>query len=69
MESKSLCCIDCRWCWKDDRATDYRRPPFFFCRKKGSFYSRNYRIGEGTRISPTQPVCEKFSPRTKEEES
>ena len=47
---KSPCCQDCRYCWQDDRSSVYRRPPFFFCRRKGSFFSRNYQIGEGTRI-------------------
>lgn len=60
-ESNSVCCFDCRYCWQDDRSTDYRRPPCFFCRRKGSFFSRNYRIGEGTRIDPKQAVCAQFS--------
>lgn len=63
MSSSSHFCRDCRFCWQDDRSTDYRRPPCFFCRRKGSFFSRNYRIGEGTRIDPDQPACEQFSPR------
>ena len=46
---ESPCCQDCRYCWQDDRSSVYRRPPFFFCRRKGSFFSRNYQIGEGTR--------------------
>ena len=51
---ESPCCQDCRYCWQDDRSSVYRRPPFFFCRRKGSFFSRNYQIGEGTRIDPCQ---------------
>ena len=58
---KSPCCQDCRYCWQDDRSSVYRRPPFFFCRRKGSFFSRNYQIGEGTRIDPCQSACEQFS--------
>ena len=60
---KSPCCQDCRYCWQDDRSSVYRRPPFFFCRRKGSFFSRNYQIGEGTRIDPCQSACEQFSPK------
>ena len=58
-------CIDCRHCWKDDRQSVYRRPPLYFCRRKGSFFSRNYRVGEGTRIAPDQPSCLLFEPISK----
>ena len=56
-------CIDCRYCWKDDRSTVYRRPPMYFCKKKGGFFSRSYKIGVGNRIDPEAPSCEKFSPK------
>lgn len=58
-------CIDCRHCWQDDRHSVYRRPPLYFCRKKGSFFSRNYRVGEGTRIAPDQLACPLFEPAAK----
>ncbi|WP_296627251.1 hypothetical protein [uncultured Negativibacillus sp.] len=56
-------CIDCRHCWKDDRSTDYRRPPCYFCLKKGPFQSRSWQIGQGSRIDPMQDACKQFSPR------
>lgn len=56
-------CRDCRWFWEDRRATDYRRDGYYFCRKKGCFFSRNYRIGEGTRIARDQAACAVFEKR------
>lgn len=56
-------CRDCRWFWEDRRATDYRRDGYYFCRKKGCFFSRNYRIGEGTRIDRDQAACAAFEKR------
>ena len=56
-------CRDCRWFWEDRRATDYRRDGYYFCRKKGCFFSRNYRIGEGTRIARDQAACAAFEKR------
>lgn len=56
-------CRDCRWFWADRRATDYRRDGYYFCRKKGCFFSRNYRIGEGTRIARDQAACAAFEKR------
>lgn len=53
-------CRDCYWFFADDRVTDYRRDCYCFCRKKGAFFSRNYRIGEGTRIAPDQKACPEF---------
>lgn len=53
-------CRDCYWFFADDRVTDYRRDCYCFCRKKGAFFSRNYRIGEETRIAPDQKACPEF---------
>ena len=36
-----------------------------FCRKKGAFFSRNYKVGEGTRIAPDQRACPEFEPAEK----
>lgn len=56
-------CRDCRWFYADDRSTVYRRPPCYFCRRKGPFFSRSWRIGEGTRIGYDDPACPDFSPK------
>jgi len=53
-------CSLCRHCVADELATDYRRDDFYFCEIKGPFFSRNYRLHEGTRISPQDPACEHF---------
>ena len=55
-------CRECKWFWLDDRNTDYRQDTFCFCRRKGAFFSRNFRIGEGTRIAPNQKACSWFEP-------
>lgn len=57
-------CKHCRYCVTDDRATDYRRDleRYVFCSRKGPFFSRNYRVHEGTRILPDDPSCEAFEP-------
>ena len=60
-------CRDCRWFFADNRAWEYRRDGYCFCRKKWAFFSRNYRIGEGTRIAPDQKACPEFAPQEKEE--
>lgn len=60
-------CRDCHWFFADNRVTEYRRDGYCFCRKKGAFFSRNYRIGEGTRIAPDQKACPEFVRRDKEE--
>ena len=56
-------CRQCRWCWQDDRQGNYRRAPMWFCRQKGWIFSRCHRIGEGARIDPDAPACEKFQTR------
>lgn len=60
-------CRDCRWFFRDDRISEYRRDSYCFCRKKGAFFSRNYRIGEGTRIAPNQKACPDFEPVVKKD--
>ncbi len=59
-KKESDTCSSCQYCWKDTRHTDYIRPPYFFCQKKGSFFSRNYRVGEKTRIDPDFPACPEY---------
>lgn len=56
-------CRQCRWFFADHRPAEYRRDNYCFCRKKGAFFSRNYRIGEGTRIHPEQEACPAFEPQ------
>ncbi|MEM0528850.1 hypothetical protein WGC32_00695 [Zongyangia sp. HA2173] len=53
-------CWECQYFYADDRGSAYRRPPCFFCRRKGGFYSRNYKIGEKTRIGREDPACPDF---------
>ena len=53
-------CADCRFCIEDCRSHTYIRRGYYFCKKKGSFFSRNYRIGEGTRIDRNSPACKWF---------
>ncbi|MBC8571168.1 hypothetical protein [Zongyangia hominis] len=53
-------CKDCVYFYADDRGSAYRRPPCYFCRRKGVFFSRNYRVGEGTRIGREDDACEHF---------
>ena len=51
---------DCLFCITDARTTDYRRRKMWFCRRKCTFFSRNYRPGEGGRILPEQAACPDF---------
>ena len=60
---KNCRCADCRFFYADDRITPYRRDPMFFCRKKGSFFSRNYAVHEQNRILPEDPACSFFKKR------
>ena len=53
-------CGDCRFCTEDVRSTDYRRRKMWFCRRRCTFFSRNYRPGEGGRILPEQAACPDF---------
>lgn len=55
-------CETCQFAFCDDRCTDYRRDPMWFCRRKGPFFSRNYRVGEKTRIDPKSPACDDYVP-------
>ena len=50
-------CKDCVFCKTDGRSSTYRRPPMYFCRRKGSLFSRNYRIGEKTRVEGEAEGC------------
>ena len=58
-------CRDCAFFYADDRVIKYRRQPMFFCNRKGAFHSRNFRIGEGTRIAEDSPACDLFQPAGK----
>lgn len=60
MQPSKQTCQNCKYCYRDDRASDYRRDVMFFCRKKGVFFSRNYRVGEGSRIQGDDPACSWF---------
>ena len=60
-------CSDCAFCWRDDRATIYRREPCWFCLRKGRFFSRNVRVGEQNRIDPHAPACADFEINPKED--
>jgi hypothetical protein len=53
-------CKDCIYFLSDNRAHVYRSESCYFCKKKGSLHSRNYKIGEGTRILPNDIGCEHF---------
>ncbi len=55
-------CSDCTFFYRDDRIIKYRRQPMFFCNRKGSLHSRNFRIGEGTRIAADSDICNMFKP-------
>ncbi|MBR5485746.1 MAG: hypothetical protein IKV41_04480 [Oscillospiraceae bacterium] len=55
-------CSDCAFFYSDDRIIKYRRQPMFFCNRKGSLHSRNFRIGEGTRIAADCDACSMFKP-------
>ena len=59
MSSKNTCSA-CLFCITDARTTDYRRRKMWFCRRKCTFFSRNYRPGEGGRILPEQAACPDF---------
>ena len=63
-------CKDCLYCVWDDRVTDYRRDAgrYVFCSRKGAFFSRNYRVHEGTRIAPEDLACEQFEPKESEKQ-
>lgn len=55
-------CKDCRFFYADNRVMKYRRQPMFFCNRKGAFHSRNFRIGEGSRIDKDDTACSLFEP-------
>ena len=54
-------CRECAPCWEDRSDTVYRRGECWFCRLKGAFFRRNYRVGEKTRVDPDQPGCAHFT--------
>ena len=56
-------CFECRYCWRDDRHTDYRRDPCWFCLRHGAFFSRNTPVGTQNRIVPAMPACPDFAPK------
>lgn len=58
--SKLFQCKDCIYLITDNRVHVYRAEQYYFCKKKGSLHSRNYKIGEGTRILPSDKACEQF---------
>lgn len=58
--SQKYQCKDCVYLFIDNRLNTYRSAPFYFCQKKGNLHSRNYKIGEGTRISLSDDACEYF---------
>lgn len=60
MQQPKQTCRNCKYCYRDNRIADYRRGEMFFCRKKGAFFSRNYRVGEGTRIHGNDIACGQF---------
>ena len=62
-------CKDCRFFYADNRIIKYRRQPMFFCNRKGAFHSRNFRIGEGTRIAENAQACPLFQVREKSSSS
>ena len=66
MEKAESVCRECRYAFLDGRCTDYRRDAIWFCRRKGAFFSRNYRVSEGTRIDPDAPACPYFKGRKTE---
>lgn len=60
-------CSDCHFFYADDRITAYRRETCYFCKRKGAFFSRNYKVGEGTRIGLHDDACENFINKRNEE--
>lgn len=60
MSNQQNKCKDCTFFYDDDRITEYRRDACYFCRRKGAFFSRNYKVGEGTRIDCGDNACKDF---------
>lgn len=59
-------CENCRWFYlddRDDRDTVYRRRECCFCRRKPFPFSRQYKVGEGSRID-RRSCCENYEPKT-----
>lgn len=56
-------CRECRFFYIDNRVIKYRRQPMFFCDRKSVFHSRNFRIGEGSRIAENAEACPLFQPQ------
>ena len=54
-------CEECRWFYEDRRETVYRRGRCCFCKRKPFPFSRQYRVGEGSRIDPGGS-CPDFQP-------
>lgn len=61
MPSEQNKCKDCEFFYMDDRITAYRRETCYFCKRKGAFFSRNYQVGEGTRIGYDDAACKNFN--------
>ncbi|MEG2038664.1 MAG: hypothetical protein RRZ73_02935 [Oscillospiraceae bacterium] len=53
-------CESCKFCYFDNRIMKYRRQPMYFCTAKGAFFSRNFKVGEGTRIDKGGTICDKY---------
>lgn len=62
-EQEKRLCRDCLYFFADRRETVYRREACCFCKRKGPFYSRSYRVGEKTRIDGEQRACPDFIPQ------
>ena len=58
-------CIDCQYYYLDERPSVYARPKMAFCRKKGRLFSRNFKVGEQTRIDPGAVACPEFEEKEK----
>ena len=59
-------CKDCRHFYADDRETVYRRGEMFFCKASPYPMSRQYKPGEGSRVSPDMPACPRFRKNSEE---
>lgn len=56
-------CETCRWFYLDVRETVYRRGECCFCKRKPFPFSRQYKVGEGSRID-CKSCCENYEPKS-----
>lgn len=56
-------CGSCRYLYEDDRDTVYRRGRMYFCRCSPFPMSRQYKVGEGSRVAPDLPACPRWAPK------